>query len=95
MTAHRTMLTIELDNLKGAEQLERCAEILRAMAESLPEGQACYLLNAASDLEGDAATMREVEQEVAENRHELMVAIRRVAERSASGWQKDIVRSER
>jgi len=56
----------DLDALTGPDQLQRVAELLRHMADSLPPQWRPYLLNAASDLEGDAETLRESEQLAAE-----------------------------
>ena len=54
-------LAADLDSLEGPNQLARVAELLRAMAESVEPGYRPLLINAASEYEGEAEVLRELE----------------------------------
>jgi len=60
MTAHAiALLSLELDSLTGAAQLERAAELCRIIAESLPAGQRTYLERCADCLGAEARLFTE------------------------------------
>ena len=87
------LLAAELDALTGPDQLARVAELLRHMAESLEPGYRPSLLNAASDYEGDAETLRESEQFAAHKARAIALARLKIDRGCASDWDRYLVRS--